>query len=167
MGEWFLQNGKYAQFLERAKVIPAQAPQCRQYALIFDFLDLANLSIQEEAALATNWIKDRPERLKQQKISLATRTGRATGSFPKNPTADVHYAIHKCEQLILHGNPSAIGRFFPAYGIRSTFFFCRMCTSSAVRYFRAPWVTILTSLRPAVNPLPGCSSRKPVQDQLA
>ena len=130
MGEWFLQNGKYAQFLERAKVIPAQASQYRQYALIFDFLDLANLSIQEEAALATNWIKDRPERLKQQKISLATRTGRATGSFPKNPTADVHYAIHKCEslgsgkQLILHGNPSAIGRdFSPLMAFVRRFFF--------------------------------------------
>ena len=32
--------------------------------------------------------------------------------------------------------------------------FCRMCTSNAVRYFRAPWVTIVTSSQPVVNPLP-------------
>ena len=47
----------------------------------------------------------------------------------ENLTADVHYAINKCEslgsgkQLILHGNPSAIARdFFPAYGCPSTSF---------------------------------------------
>ena len=47
--------------ISRARVIPVQAPQYRQHALISDFLDLAHLSIQEEAALATNWITDRPE----------------------------------------------------------------------------------------------------------
>ena len=59
-----------------ATVIPAQAPQYRQYALISDFLDLANLSIQEEAALATNWICDRREGLKLQNLALATMTAR-------------------------------------------------------------------------------------------
>ena len=104
--------------LSRAKVIPAQAPQHRQYALISDFLDLANLSIQEEAALATNWIKDRPERLKLQNLTLATVTSPAAHNQPKYMTADVQYAINKCEslgsgkQLILHGNPSAIARGF-------------------------------------------------------
>ena len=116
MSEWFPQNGKYAQFLEiayqDAKVIPAQAPQYRQYALISDFQDLANLSIQEEAALATNRIKDRPKGLKLQKLTLATKTG----SLPKKHTADIHYAMQKCEflgsekHLILHQNPSAIAR---------------------------------------------------------
>ena len=116
-GEWFPQSGKYAQFLEdctsRAKVIRAQAPQHRQYALISDFLDRANLIIQKEAALATNWIKDRPEGLQLQNLTLATRTGRSTGSLPENLTADVHHAINKCEtlgsgkQVILHGNPTA------------------------------------------------------------
>ena len=107
--------------ISRAKVIPAQAPQYRQHALISDFLDLANLSVQEEAALATNWIKDRPEGLKLQNLALATRTGRSTGSLPESLTADVHYAINKCEslgsgrQLILHGNPSAIARDFSPY----------------------------------------------------
>ena len=56
--------------------------------------------------------------------------------------------------------------FFPAYDSRSTSFLPNV-TSSAVCYFRAPSVAILTSLRPAVNPLHGCSSGKPVQDQLA
>ena len=64
--------------ISRAKVIPAQAPQYRQYELISDFLDLANLSIEEEAALATNSIKGRPEGLKLQNLTLATRTGRTT-----------------------------------------------------------------------------------------
>ena len=61
--------------MSRAKVIPTPAPQCRQYALNSDFVDLAHLSVGEEAALATNWIKDRPEGLKLQNLALATRTG--------------------------------------------------------------------------------------------
>ena len=76
--------------ISRAQVIPTPAPQCRQYALVSDFLDLANLSIQEAAALATNWTKDRPEKLKLQNLTLATRTGRSAGSLPENRTADVH-----------------------------------------------------------------------------
>ena len=59
----------------KAQVISIQAPQYRQHALISNFLDLANLSIQEEAALATNWIKDRPEGLKLQNLASATMTG--------------------------------------------------------------------------------------------
>ena len=49
--------------MSKAKVISIQAPHYRQYALFSDFLDLANLSIREGAALATSWIKDRPEGL--------------------------------------------------------------------------------------------------------
>ena len=114
--------------ISRARVIPVQAPQYRQHALISDFLDLSNLSFQE-AALATNWIKDRTEGLKLQNLTLATRPGRSTSSLLKNLTADVHHAIDKCESwgsgkhLILHGNPSAIARdFFTAYGSLSTTF---------------------------------------------
>ena len=151
--------------MSRAKVIPTQAPQCRQYA---------HPSIREEAALATNWIKDRPEGLKLQNLALATMTRPASSSFPKFLTADIQYIIYKCEslgsgqQLILHGNPSVLGQDFPRIwqSFDVFFFFCRMCTSSAVCCFRALSVAILTSLRPAVNPLPGCSSRQPVQDQL-
>ena len=61
--------------ISKARDISIQAPQCAQHALISDFLDLANLSIREEAALATNWIKDRPEGLKLQNLALATMTG--------------------------------------------------------------------------------------------
>ena len=74
--------------MSRGKVIPAQAPQYRQYALISDLLDLAKLSIQDEAALATHWTKDRPEGLKLRNLALATRTGR------RRP-----HAINKCESL--------------------------------------------------------------------
>ena len=66
-------------------------------------------------------------RLKLQNLTLVTRTGRSTSSLPENLTADVHYAIGKCEALdfgrqwILHGNPSAIARdFFLACGSPST-----------------------------------------------
>ena len=104
--------------ISKAKVVSIQAPQYRQYALISDFLDLANLSIREEAALATNWIKDRPEGLKLQNLALATMTGPAVRSLPRNLTADIQYAIDKCEslgsekQLILQGNLSAIAKDF-------------------------------------------------------
>ena len=53
------------------------------------------------------------QKLKLQNLSLATVTGPAVRNEPKNTTADVQYAIYKCEslgsgkQLILHGNPSA------------------------------------------------------------
>ena len=102
--------------VSRAKVIPAPAPQHRQHKPISDFLDLAHLNLREEAPLATNWIKDRPEGLKLQNLTLATKTGRSTGSLAENLTADVHYAINKCEslvsgrQFILYGNPSVIAR---------------------------------------------------------
>ena len=105
--------------MSRAIVIPTPAPQYRQYSLVSDFLDLARP--QEEAALATNWIKDRLEGLKLQNLSLATRTGRSRGSLSVNLTADAHYAIDKCKslgsgrQLILHGNRSAIARDFSPY----------------------------------------------------
>ena len=104
--------------VSRAKVIPAQAPQYQQYALISDFLDFAHLSIGEEAALAANWIKDRPEGLKLQNLTLSTRTGRVLRSLPRNLTADVQYAINKWEslgprqQLFLYGNPSTLARDF-------------------------------------------------------
>ena len=75
--------------LSKARVITSQAPQYRQFALISEFLDVADLSIRDEAALATNWIKDRPEGLKLQKIALASMTGPAMSSLPKTMTADV------------------------------------------------------------------------------
>ena len=102
-------------------MISIQAPQYQQYALITDFLDLANLSIPEEAALATNWINDRPEGLKLQNLALATMTGPGVRSFPENMNANIQHAMNKCEflgsgkQWILHGNPPAIARDFPAH----------------------------------------------------
>ena len=159
--------------ISKARVMPVQAPQYRQHALDSDFLDLAHLGIQEEAALATNWIKDRPEGLKLQNITLATMTVLLLSSLPRNLTADVQYAIYKCDSLgpgqhlILHGNPSPLVRDFSPHMTLLRRHFCRMCTSSAVCYFGLPLVSILTSLRPAVNPLHGCSSGKPVQEKLA
>ena len=47
--------------ISKAKVFSIQAARFRQYTLISDFLDLANLSVREEATLAKNWINDRPE----------------------------------------------------------------------------------------------------------
>ena len=52
---------------------------------------------------------------------MATMTGPVLSSLPRNLTADVQYAINKCEswgpgqQLIFHGNPSALAREFSPY----------------------------------------------------
>ena len=77
-----------------------------------------------------NWINDRPEGSTLQNLALATMTGPAMSSLPKNRTGDVQYAIDKCEsvgsgkQLILRKNPSAIAQdFFNAIGSPSTSFF--------------------------------------------
>ena len=108
-------------------MISTQASQYRQFALISEFLDLANLSIREEAALATNWSKDRLEGLYLQNLALATITGKAIRRYPDNVTADVQHACNQCEsfgsgkQLILHCNPSAISSdFSTAYVSSST-----------------------------------------------
>ena len=76
--------------ISKANVISIQAPQYRQHApknrqraVTSDFLDLAHISLQEEAALAANWIKDRPEGWKIQNLTLATMTGPALDSLPK------------------------------------------------------------------------------------
>ena len=97
--------------------------------------------------------------MKLQNLALATMTGPAVRSQPKNVTAYVRYAINKCEslgsrkQLVFHGNPSAIRKdFLQSFDV----FFYRICNLSAVCCFKAPLEAILTSLRPAVNPLLGC-----------
>ena len=85
VSEWFQRNGKSGQFLEilfKARVISIQAPRWRQFSLMSDFVDLVNLSMQQEAALATNWINDRPGGLKLQNRALATMTGPAVRSEP-------------------------------------------------------------------------------------
>ena len=150
-----------------------RTPQHRQYMLISNFPDLAHLSIREEATLAKNWSKDRLESLKLQNLALATIPGPALRSYPKNTTEDVQHALDKCESLcsgnnlILHGKPSAIAKDFPRIWPFFDVISYRICTSSAVCCFKAPSVDILPSLRPAVNPLLGWSSGRPVQDQLA
>ena len=78
-----------ADCISKARVITVQAPQYRQHALISDSLDLGNLSVQEEAALATNWIDDRPGGLRLQNLALTTMAGPVMSKFQKNRTADV------------------------------------------------------------------------------
>ena len=122
VSKWFQRTGNFVQFLEivhrRQKVILIQAPRNRPFALISDFLDLANLSLREEAAFATTWIKDRREGLKLLNLGQASSTGPAVRSDAKNTTADVQHALEQCESLgsgknsILHGNPSAIAMVF-------------------------------------------------------
>ena len=82
-------------------------------------------NLKEEAALATSWIKDRPE-------GLQLRTGWVKSSLQRNITADVQYAIDKCEslgagqQLILHGNPSALAKdFSPKMAVLRRHFFAK------------------------------------------
>ena len=88
-----------------------QAPQYRQFALISDFLDLANLSIREEATSARG--------PKLQYLALATITHRPSiTQLSKEYDCRCSTRSKKCEssgsgkQLILHGNPSANARDF-------------------------------------------------------
>ena len=86
-------------------------------------------------------------------------------------TADVQYAINKCwslgsgQQLILHGNLSAISEDFSPH-------MAVLRRHSSAEYelpvlyvTRAPQYRQY-ALRPAVNPLRGCSSGKPVQEPI-
>ena len=88
--------------MSRTRILSIQASQYRQHALISDFLDLALLSLQQEASLATKCIKDRREGIKLQNIVLATMTGPAMSSSPKNMNADVK-SLGSGKRLILHG----------------------------------------------------------------
>ena len=112
-------------------------------------------------------------RLKLQILVLITITGPAIRSYPKNTTANVQHALEKCESLgsrkllSLHGNPSAIARDFSPHISVFRRHFCRICSLSAVWYYRALSEANLTSLLPAVCPLRGYFSGQPVQDQLA
>ena len=124
--------------MSKARVISIQAPRCRQFALIIDFLDPADFSIREEATLATNWIKHRLEGLKLGNLALATITDPALRSYPKNTTADVQHALKTGESLgsgkqwILHGNPLAIARDFFTACVSSSMSFFRICSLSDV-----------------------------------
>ena len=112
------------------KVLSTQAPQLRQFALISDFLDLANSSLREEPALATNWIKDRHEGLKLQNLALATVTGAAIRSYPDNTTADVQHAVNQCGgELVVLGTRLLSGS---AHG-------CCLLTSRKVKSRRKCW----------------------------
>ena len=104
--------------ISRAKVIPPPAPPYRQHALISYFLDLANLSIQEEAALATNWIKDRSEGLKL----LRWLPGRDLQGVYQNLTSDVHCAMRR-ETIDLSRESIGIREFSPHVAVLRRHFF--------------------------------------------
>ena len=69
--------------ITKTKLISIRAPPYRQYALISDFLDLANLSLRDEATLATNWIKDLPDGLKTSEPSIGHYDRRGCAQFSK------------------------------------------------------------------------------------
>ena len=70
--------------MSRARVTTGREPQCRQHALISDFLDLDNLSVQEEAAVATDLIDDLPEGLTLQEPCVSPPwQGPVMSSSPK------------------------------------------------------------------------------------
>ena len=91
--------------MSKARVITTQEPQYQKHALICDFLDLANLSVQDEAALATTWIDDRPEGLKASERCVRHHGRTSDEQFTENLTADVQHAINKCESLGPSGKP--------------------------------------------------------------
>ena len=177
VSEWFQRNGKSAQSWRlyiQGKIGSVRSPQYRQYALISDFLDLAKLSIREEAALATNWIKDGPEGFEASEPRVGHHDVPGVEQFTAKSGCR-HPARHSQMRVLGLGetiNPSlefisTCKGFF--LRIRQSFdvIFCRICISNAVCFFRVHSEAILPSLRPAVNPLLGCFSGKLLQDQLA
>ena len=91
----------------------------------------------------------------------------------KKMAADVQHALEKCEslgsgkQLILHGNPSAItGYYSPQMSVLRCHLLQNMQFERCM-ILQGTTEANVTSLLPAVNPLLGYSSEKPVQDQLA
>ena len=116
---WFQRTGKSDHSLEiaypRQKLFQFEHQQYRQYALISDFW---TLSKQEDAVLATNWIKDRLEGLKLQSLAVATMTNSSCTQSIKYNCRCTACFFHKCEswrsgkQLIFHGNPSTIAKYF-------------------------------------------------------
>ena len=91
-------------------------------------------------------------------------------------TYDFRCSVHH-EQMRVIGrrettDPSreSVGKcwsFSPHMSVLKRHFFCRICSLSAVRYYRALSEAIFTSLLPAVNPLLEYHAGKPVQNQLA
>ena len=154
VSEWFLQNGKYAQILEIA---------CQEQISA----TCANQRLPGPCPSRSTRGSSHGHELDQgptRRVEASERPqglGRSTGSLPENLTADVHFVIPKTnsgKQLILHGNPSAVARDFSTFLAVFRRPFCRKRISNAVCYFKAPLDTSLTSLQPAVSPLPGCSS---------
>ena len=121
-----------------------------------------------------NWIDDRPKGFKLQNLAFATLARPLMSSLPKKSDCG---RPARYSQMRIFGPKATIDpspgihrrlqQHFPRIWQPFDVIFYRTCISSAACYFRAPSVAILTSLRPVVNPLPGCSSGKPVQDQLA
>ena len=131
---WFQRNVKSEQFLEI--VYPRQKWfQIKRYSIgnmrwSVTFLDLAKLSIREEAALATNWIKNRHEGLNLQNLALATMTSLAVAQSTEKYDCRCPVRHNKCEIVGLKEtiDPSreSIGNckgFLSAYGSPSTFHF--------------------------------------------
>ena len=129
VSEWFQRNCKFVQFVQfleienpKQKVIPIRAPPYRQFSLISYFLDLANVSKREEAAVATNWTQDRPEGLTLQNWALTTRTSPVVRNQPKNDCrCSVRHShmrvIGLWETIVPSKETGGNGKgLFPAYG---------------------------------------------------
>ena len=132
--------------ISNARVIAVRAPQYRQHALISDLLDLANLSVEEEAALATNWIDDRPEGLKLQNLELATMTGPVLSSLQN---FDCRRAVRHWQKQVfgiratIDPSREFIGNckgFLPVFGSPSTSFLAEcvpvLCATSGHSWWR-------------------------------
>ena len=172
---WFPQIGKSAQFLhiksKSDSISSASASTTCAHQRLRGLC--ISKSPREQGALATNWIKERPEGLKLQNLALTTKTGPFCKQFTgKSNCRRPLHTINKCEtlgsgkQLVLHGNPSAIARDFSPHMAVIRRHFLPNVHFQCCMSLQGTSVTILRSLRPAANPL-GAPLEKPVQDQLA
>ena len=105
--------------IARAKVTPAPAPQYRQHAQVSDSLDLAHLSLQDEAALATNWIKVRPE---ETGPSYRQFTGKSNRRRPLRNQQMRIFGLRETFGPSRESTSNCMG-FCPVYGSPSTSLF--------------------------------------------
>ena len=81
-------------------MIRSREPQSRQFALVSDLLDLAHLSVLDEAVLAPSWIKEQPEGLVLPNLALASTIQPVTDTL----SPDVQHVVESVNNWPQHSN---------------------------------------------------------------
>ena len=156
--------------ISKDRVITVQAPQYRQHALISDFPRPCQPECTRRSSIGHEL---------DQWSTWRVKVSEPCFSHYGRPSDEQFTDKFDCT-LLTNANLWAQGNNWSFTGIHRRLqqnflriwqsfdvMFYRTCISSYVCYFKAPSVPILTSLQSVVDPLHGCSSWKPVQDQVA